>query len=90
LQYPPKFTKIWIFGLKTNHLATLICAFFHYPNCLERKTIKKTKRPKRQKRPAWPGPVSKGFFYSIGWICLSRTWPINNNGRFYEALVLHV
>jgi hypothetical protein len=23
LQVPPKFTKIWIFGLKTNHLATL-------------------------------------------------------------------
>jgi hypothetical protein len=26
LQDPPKFTQIWIFGLKTNHLATLaIC-----------------------------------------------------------------
>jgi hypothetical protein len=24
MQYPPKFTQIWIFGLKTNHLATLI------------------------------------------------------------------
>jgi hypothetical protein len=24
LQDPPKFTQIWIFGLKTNHLATLI------------------------------------------------------------------
>jgi hypothetical protein len=23
LQDPPKFTQIWIFGLKTNHLATL-------------------------------------------------------------------
>jgi hypothetical protein len=23
LQSPPKFTQIWIFGLKTNHLATL-------------------------------------------------------------------
>jgi hypothetical protein len=23
LQYPPKFTQIWNFGLKTNHLATL-------------------------------------------------------------------
>jgi hypothetical protein len=26
LQDPPKFTQIWIFGLKTNHLATLVCA----------------------------------------------------------------
>jgi hypothetical protein len=25
LQDPPKFTQIWIFGLKTNHLATLVC-----------------------------------------------------------------
>jgi hypothetical protein len=25
LQDPPKFTQIWIFGLKTNHLATLFC-----------------------------------------------------------------
>jgi hypothetical protein len=24
LQDPPKFTQIWIFGLKTNHLATLV------------------------------------------------------------------
>jgi hypothetical protein len=24
LQDPPKFTQIWIFGLKTNHLATLL------------------------------------------------------------------
>jgi hypothetical protein len=24
LQDPPKFTQIWIYGLKTNHLATLI------------------------------------------------------------------
>jgi hypothetical protein len=24
LQYPPKFTQIWNFGLKTNHLATLV------------------------------------------------------------------
>jgi hypothetical protein len=24
LQDPPKFTQIWIFGLKANHLATLI------------------------------------------------------------------
>jgi hypothetical protein len=24
LQDPPKFCQIWIFGLKTNHLATLI------------------------------------------------------------------
>jgi hypothetical protein len=23
VQDPPKFTQIWIFGLKTNHLATL-------------------------------------------------------------------
>jgi hypothetical protein len=23
-QDPPKFTQIWIFGLKTNHLATLL------------------------------------------------------------------
>jgi hypothetical protein len=23
MQDPPKFTQIWIFGLKTNHLATL-------------------------------------------------------------------
>jgi hypothetical protein len=27
LQDPPKFTQIWIFGLKTNHLATLLPAF---------------------------------------------------------------
>jgi hypothetical protein len=26
LQDPTKFTQIWIFGLKTNHLATLIPA----------------------------------------------------------------
>jgi hypothetical protein len=26
LQDPPKFTQIWIFGLKTNHLATLVVA----------------------------------------------------------------
>jgi hypothetical protein len=26
LQDPPKFTQIWIFGLKTNHLATLLRA----------------------------------------------------------------
>jgi hypothetical protein len=25
LQNPQKFTQIWIFGLKTNHLATLVC-----------------------------------------------------------------
>jgi hypothetical protein len=24
VQDPPKFTQIWIFGLKTNHLATLV------------------------------------------------------------------
>jgi hypothetical protein len=24
MQHPPKFTQIWIFGLKTNHLATLV------------------------------------------------------------------
>jgi hypothetical protein len=24
LQDPPKFTQLWIFGLKTNHLATLL------------------------------------------------------------------
>jgi hypothetical protein len=24
-QSPPKFTNIWIFGLKINHLATLLC-----------------------------------------------------------------
>jgi hypothetical protein len=24
LQNPPKITQIWIFGLKTNHLATLV------------------------------------------------------------------
>jgi hypothetical protein len=24
LQDPPKFTQIWIFGLKTNHLTTLV------------------------------------------------------------------
>jgi hypothetical protein len=24
VQDPPKFTQIWIFGLKTNHLATLL------------------------------------------------------------------
>jgi DNA topoisomerase IB len=24
LQDPPKFTQIWIFGLKTNHLAALV------------------------------------------------------------------
>jgi hypothetical protein len=27
LQDPPKFTQIGIFGLKTNHLATLVCRF---------------------------------------------------------------
>jgi hypothetical protein len=26
LQDPPKFTQIWIFGLKTDHLATLFTA----------------------------------------------------------------
>jgi hypothetical protein len=32
LQDPPKFTQIWIFGLKTNHLATLfIHRHFHHP-----------------------------------------------------------
>jgi hypothetical protein len=25
LQYPPKITQIWGFGLKTNHLANLVC-----------------------------------------------------------------
>jgi hypothetical protein len=28
LQDPPKFTQIWIFGLKTNHLATLVVVTF--------------------------------------------------------------
>jgi hypothetical protein len=28
LQDPPKFTQIWIFGLKTNHLATLAPTVF--------------------------------------------------------------
>jgi hypothetical protein len=28
LQDPPKFTQIWIFGLKTNHLATLLQSVF--------------------------------------------------------------
>jgi hypothetical protein len=23
-KFPPKFSQIWIFGLKTNHLATLV------------------------------------------------------------------
>jgi hypothetical protein len=27
LQEPPKFTQIWIFGLKTNHLATLLKSY---------------------------------------------------------------
>jgi hypothetical protein len=27
LQDPPKVTQIWIFGLKTNHLATLVGTF---------------------------------------------------------------
>jgi hypothetical protein len=27
MQDSPKFTQIWIFGLKTNHLATLLPAF---------------------------------------------------------------
>jgi hypothetical protein len=27
LQDPQKFTQIWIFGLKTNHLATLLLRF---------------------------------------------------------------
>jgi hypothetical protein len=30
LQGPPKFTQIWIFGLKTNHLATLLLALFRF------------------------------------------------------------
>jgi hypothetical protein len=29
LQGPPKFTQIGIFGLKTNHLATVPPSFFH-------------------------------------------------------------
>jgi hypothetical protein len=28
LQDPPKFTQIWIFGLKANHLATLVARWF--------------------------------------------------------------
>jgi hypothetical protein len=28
VQDPPKFTQIWNFGLKTNHLATLIVVSF--------------------------------------------------------------
>jgi hypothetical protein len=28
VQDPPKFTPIWIFGLKTNHLATLVARNF--------------------------------------------------------------
>jgi hypothetical protein len=28
LQDPPKFTQIWIFGLKTNHLATMFSCIF--------------------------------------------------------------
>jgi hypothetical protein len=36
-QGPPKFTQIWFFGLKTNHLATLLkaLAFFFDRRCCE-------------------------------------------------------
>jgi hypothetical protein len=34
LQDPPKFTQIWIFGLKTNHLATLSLTRGRFFTCL--------------------------------------------------------
>jgi hypothetical protein len=41
LQDPPKFTQIWIFGLKTNHLATLVTGI----------VARTTAPPKKAKRP---------------------------------------
>jgi hypothetical protein len=39
LQDPPKFIQIWIFGLKTNHLATLVIgSLFSWTGAMGRET----------------------------------------------------
>jgi hypothetical protein len=43
MQGPPNFTKIGIFGLKTNHLATLMCRPCH---CGQRSTAEMQMRKK--------------------------------------------
>jgi hypothetical protein len=46
LQGPPKFTQIWIFGLKTNHLATLLeCPHTQKTIFLSRQKIERKREP---------------------------------------------
>jgi hypothetical protein len=44
LQDPPKFTQIWIFGLKTNHLATLDLSIKTFWHASKNKTVWKGHR----------------------------------------------
>jgi hypothetical protein len=46
LQDPPRFTQIWIFGLKTNHLAALASTAVHYFALLVR-------RPAMTEQKSW-------------------------------------